>query len=200
MERQVDRYLRELEAHLADLPRSRRRELVAEIEEHIEDALAATPEPDEAQVRNVLERLGEPEEIAREARERFGVPRPTSGWREILALVLLPIGGVIVPVVGWVVGAVLLWTSPVWSTRDKVVGTLVWPGGLLVPVYLSLFATGASPCMTAVVDGRVVSNTCGSPSGLQQALAIVVAVGIFIAPIVCMIYLAQRMRRRTAAA
>src|SRR5438128_9502454 len=96
-EQLVDRYLRELETDLADVPGSGQRELMAEINEHIDSALAEMPERYEAEVRNVLEPLGDPADIAEEARERFGVPRPKSGAREVLALILLPIGGLIVP-------------------------------------------------------------------------------------------------------
>ena len=77
-----------------------------------------------------------PADIAVDARERFDV-RPTSaaapykpGWIEVGALVMLLVGGLIVPIVGWFVGVVLLWVSNAWNVRDKVIGTLFVPGGL----------------------------------------------------------------------
>jgi hypothetical protein len=48
---------------------------------------------------------------------------------------MLSIGGVIVPVLGWVVGVVLLWGSDLWSRREKLLGTLVVPSGLLLPIF-----------------------------------------------------------------
>ena len=42
----------------------RREELVSEIRDHLQEALRQTPAGDKADVRNVLERLGTPEEIA----------------------------------------------------------------------------------------------------------------------------------------
>jgi hypothetical protein len=66
-----------------DLPRSRRQELLGEIHEHIDSALAESPAHDEAEVRNVLDRLGDPADIAEEARRRFGVPRERSRGLEI---------------------------------------------------------------------------------------------------------------------
>ena len=60
----VAAYLRRLEQAADSLPRSRRAELVAEIREHIDDALLEAGAADEVAVRNVLERLGPPEEIA----------------------------------------------------------------------------------------------------------------------------------------
>ena len=48
---------------------------------------------------------------------------------EIGAQVLLTLGSV-VSWVGWLGGVLLLWTSDRWTRRDKLVGTLVLPGGL----------------------------------------------------------------------
>src|SRR5688572_18882702 len=104
----VERYLNELDRELQDLPPNRRRELLDEIREHIGAAQEEAPSREEAKVRNVLARLGDPTEIADEARQRFGIRRTEPGIRETLALVLLPIGGVIVPLLGWIVGAILL--------------------------------------------------------------------------------------------
>jgi len=59
----VDGYLVRLERAAAVLLAARRVELVAEVREHIEAALETTGDGDEMAVRNVLERLGSPEEI-----------------------------------------------------------------------------------------------------------------------------------------
>jgi hypothetical protein len=125
----VKEYLHDLEAELRDLPRSRRQELLGEIHEHIDSALAETPAHDEAEVRNVLDRVGDPADIAEEARQRFGVPRQRSRGLEIAAVILLPIGGLLIPVVGWFIGVILLWSSRVWTTGEKLAGTLLFPGG-----------------------------------------------------------------------
>ena len=95
----VERYLKHLEVELDDLPRDRRREIVDEIAGHIAEARAGLEHETEADVRNILEGLGDPADIAEEARERFEVQpaarfatyRP--GWMEIGALVLLLVGG-----------------------------------------------------------------------------------------------------------
>ena len=61
---QVDDYLRRLDAAASALPAHRRDELTSEIRDHLQEALRQTPASDETAVRNVLERLGPPEEIA----------------------------------------------------------------------------------------------------------------------------------------
>ena len=71
--REVGEYLRRLQRLMSDIPVERRGEIVSEIEEHINERLSDLPEAGSAEVRNVLERLGDPEEIAADARERFGV-------------------------------------------------------------------------------------------------------------------------------
>jgi hypothetical protein len=60
----VDDYLRRLEAAASGLPPDRRLELVSEIRGHLREALGQIPKGDEAGVRNVLDRLGAPEEVA----------------------------------------------------------------------------------------------------------------------------------------
>ena len=60
----VDDYLHRLDAAASTLPADQRDELVSEIRDHLQEALRRTPAGDQAAVRNALERLGSPEEIA----------------------------------------------------------------------------------------------------------------------------------------
>jgi hypothetical protein len=126
-DRLVDAYLKRLERELADLPRGRRRELVGEIADHIAEARAALPHEGEAEIRTLLDQVGDPADIADEARERFEVRPRRRGVTEIVTLILLLVGGFVF-VVGWFVGLVLLWVSDAWTTREKLVGTLLVPG------------------------------------------------------------------------
>jgi hypothetical protein len=193
-DRLIRDYLDELRARTRDLPKRRREELLAEIEAHIAEALP--PTASEAEVRDVLDRLGDPEGIAAEERERLGVAPKRAGALEWIAIALLLIGGVIVPVVGWIVGVLLLWTSSVWNTRDKLIGTLVLPGGLLFPLGFGFVATVSEACHT-VVGGAQSCTT--SPGFWGRAFAIAMLVVITLAPIVTSIYLAQRAQGSSAA-
>jgi HAAS domain-containing protein len=93
----VDEYLDRLNRELAGFPRARRRELVDEISGHIAEARADLETENEAAMRTLLDRLGDPADIAAEARERPAAPRAkASGW-DVVALILLLIGGVIFP-------------------------------------------------------------------------------------------------------
>jgi len=204
----VKEYLHDLEAELRDLPRSRRQELLGEIHEHIDSALADAPAHDEAEVRNVLDRLGDPSDIAEEARQRFGVPKVKSGALEIAALILLVIGGIILPVIGWFIGVILLWSSRVWTTGEKLAGTLLFPGGLLLPAALGLGAVGVRSC-SGVIDNagrpitgaaQVTVQSCQGPSVLYTIGAAILMTVLVIVPIAVAVVLARRMRARTASA
>jgi hypothetical protein len=190
----VDDYLKRLRKELAGLPRERRRELEQEISEHIAAARATLSAQNEAEIRTLLDRIGDPADIAAEARERFGIQPRKTGWKEITALILLPIGGVLIPVLGWFIGLVLLWVSDVWSIRDKLIGTFVLPGGLLVPLGLGFVAGSGEACVET--PGGPVENCSGGTGPLGIAAAIV----LFLLPVASSAYLAWRMRRGTALA
>jgi uncharacterized membrane protein len=69
-ERLVDDYLDRLDDALADLPGAERREIVEEITEHIAVARAELGPDDEAGLRTLLDRLGDPDQIAADAHGR----------------------------------------------------------------------------------------------------------------------------------
>lgn len=201
-ERLVDDYLKQLDSELADLPRLRRKEIVEEISEHVAEARAASPSQGEAEIRTLLDRLGDPAEIAGEARDRFGVQPRKSRTLEIATLVLLLLGGVVLPVIGWLIGVVLLWVSDAWDSRDKLIGTLVVPGGLLLPLALLTLGTSTGgDCSTPVpTTGAPEADACGGGSGGINVLGLIAMTLLLIAPLVTTAYLARRMRRPTATA
>ncbi len=201
-DRLVADYLKRLDRALSDLPRDRRRELRDEIASHIAEARADLPHESEADVRALLERIGEPAEIASEARERFGIRRRRTGFVEIAALILLPIGGVVLPLVGWVAGVALLWASAVWTTRDKIVGTLVVPGGLALPLFLAVTPAYSEECGGEVdpQTGAMTERCTGGPPEWLETLGPILFVLLLAAPLATAIYLAVRMRRVAPAA
>jgi HAAS domain-containing protein len=83
----------------------------------------------------ILDEMGDPLDIAANVRELHGV-RTRSQWREIAAIVLLPFGGVVIPVAGWFTGLYFLWSSPVWTRLEKAFATCVLPFGALGPLLL----------------------------------------------------------------
>lgn len=200
--RTVDAYLARLDALLHDLPRERRGEIVADIREHIDAAIGAEDAPvGEAAVRNVLERLGDPSEIADDARQRFGVPkrRPLT-WQDWSVPVLLPFGTFFF-FVGWFVGVAFLWRSRAFRRWEKVVATAFWPLGLALPFYAGAFfgAIGTTGSATTCVSEPGGGETCTaefestSMASLEWSAADVLLLVVGLAPIVVAIYLTVRL-------
>ncbi len=117
----IDGYLKRLDSELSAVPAERRRELTGQIAEHIAQARQELPEETDADVLTILERLGEPDEIAAEARASLQIPTARPGPLEIVALLLIGVGGVLFPIlpVGWVLGTGLVWRSKAWTPREK---------------------------------------------------------------------------------
>jgi uncharacterized membrane protein len=68
LDRLVENYLAAVADACTGLPAGRRADLLADLREHIAVARAELSEPSEAAIRTILDRLGEPDEIAAEAR------------------------------------------------------------------------------------------------------------------------------------
>ena len=129
-------------------------------------------------------------------------------WLEPLAIVLLLLGGLLGGV-GWLVGVVLLWLSNVWTTRDKLIGTLIVPGGLALPLFVfSVVAvTGGSSGTTLCSSVARTSSAPGSFSttttsctntgsgGSSHIVAWGVLVALVVLPVLSAAYLARRSRR-----
>jgi hypothetical protein len=190
--REVGDYLRRLQRSMRDLPADRRDEIVAEIEEHIAEDLAERPDPTEADVRNALERMGDPEDIAAEARERFGIKSVNRRWTDPVAIVLLLLGGF--TFIGWFVGVVLLWISEAWNTRDKVIGTLIVPGGLAGALGVGVFSASSVSCEISGSGADQDVGSCVSSGWTLGAVESILWALVVIAPIVTAIYLGRRLR------
>ncbi|MDR2984740.1 MAG: hypothetical protein LBV34_07855 [Nocardiopsaceae bacterium] len=109
------------------LPRARREWVIGRAGDRISVALDAD-DADAPDVAAILRRLGEPQRLVQSVDGH--VPGNEARWADYLAGLLLGIGGIaFLP--AWVGGAVLLWASPRWQLRERVIGTLIWPGGLV---------------------------------------------------------------------
>lgn len=206
--RVINDYLARLEAAARVLPPDRRAELLSEIREHIDSARAENAGRGEAATRAVLDRLGPPEEIVAAAGEDpFGGsgPRPAPAPRgmawEIAAVLLMTVGSVLLPALGWLVGLVLMWSSDRWTVREKLLGTFVIPGGLGLFVVLGLLGAGVESCFETTVsssDGpATTSSTCDSGfSWLGQVVRPGLLLLLGVAALVVPFYLLHRARRR----
>jgi uncharacterized membrane protein len=203
----VEDYLDRLERELADFPSARRRELVQEISEHIAEARAGLESENEAEIRNLLDRMGDPADIAAEAAGPSAGELPAepvvrerrAGVVEIGALVMLLIGGLVLPVIGWIVGVVLLWVSSAWTVPQKLLGTLIVPGGLALPLGLLVLATSSATCVQVPVAGAPNPIACSSGGSGGETLGTIVVILLAFASVATVAYLARRMNRNALA-
>jgi len=197
----INGYLSRLEAETAGIPRTERRELIDGVREHIAAAREEMPEETDAALLNLLDRLGDPAELAREERDRLGLRAPEPSRTRLLEVAAL----VLTPLI-WPVGVILLWTSNAWNVRDKLIGTLILPGGLFTSliVFFSVTSMKSQGCIARYQQGPHghqihQTNTCsGGISGIGTVLAVLVVVLILFSPILTAIYLAIRLRRGSA--
>jgi hypothetical protein len=183
-------YLERLRRAGRGLPPGRRRELLAEIEGHLSEAI--DPSASDAQALTVLDKLGEPEAIiAAETPHQDELP-DRRGSREWVAIILLLLGGFIFGV-GWFAGLILLWSSRAWTTRDKWIGTLVIPGGLATGVLIGLIAIGApTKRFCRVIASGVQHCTTAGGQSTPSILGVAVFAFLVLAPIATSVYLARR--------
>jgi hypothetical protein len=211
----VDSYLTRLADAAQALPPGRSAELVSEIREHIAASMSGGTGADEAAVRTMLDRLGDPADIVAAAveddpPEHPSNPGPHPGRRpsiglEVGAVVMLTVGSFI-PIIGWLVGVILLWSSGLWRRSEKLMGTLIFPGGPGLVLTL-----GSAVAFMAIPAGSCVTPASTDPSGpqgtavevctgsvLPQILGIAILIFVVIAPIVVAIVLLKRARARAA--
>jgi hypothetical protein len=169
----VRRYLAQLDAALQGVDASRREEILAEVHEHIEQGRDGLDTDDAASVRTLLSRVGDPAAIAAEA----GAPSPDSRRWDAWAPWLI-IFGPVASGLGWIAGIVILWTSPTWSQRDKLIATVVSPAGL-VALFFGL---------VAAMGGRRLA--------LPLGVAILVAVAGLAAHVLPPVHLMRTRRRQ----
>lgn len=169
-------YLGRLETLAQALPPRDRHDLLTELRGHLHAGL-----PDgatDADVRNLLDDLGAPEDIVAAATADSGTAAPPGvtrpgkvplphGWGvvEVIAVLALTAGAFIVPVVGPLVGICFAWASTRWTRREKTVATVLT---LLPLVVLSL---GAVASMSAGADPRTAAPTTSVPSPVQGVLS-----------------------------
>lgn len=119
---------------------------------------------------------------------------------DAVTVFLLLVGGVIVPVAGWLAGAVMLLGSGRWTLRDKLFGLLVWPGGLAVAVGLVVYAP-TQKCVY-VDDSAGHHHSAGECTGtaIPAWIGVPLLILAIIGPLVTAVYLTRRARQSVRAA
>jgi hypothetical protein len=99
-----------------------------------------------------------------------GAPPPGSrrwdAWAPWL-IIFGPVAGGL----GWIAGVLILWTSPTWSQRDKLIATFVPPAGLVALFFGLVTALSASAACPGPASCRTSKITL--PLGIAILLAVV---------------------------
>ena len=188
----VRSYLAQLDAALQGVDASRREEILAEVRGHIEEGRTGLDPDDPVSVRALLDRVGDPAAIAAEA----GAPSPGSRRWDAWAPWLI-IFGPIASGLGWLAGVLILWTSPTWSLRDKLIATVVPPAGL-VALFFGLVAalSAAASCPGSASALHAAASCTTSKVTLPLEVAIPLAVAGLAAHLLPPIHLMRARRRQ----
>jgi hypothetical protein len=178
-------YLARLREASEGLPEGQRRELIADISAHVAEARHQLDHETDAGVLNILDRLGDPSVVAAEAADRLGTLRPPAAQPAVARPGLVEIGALVLTPLFWPIGVILLWASSAWNTRDKLIGSLLPPGGYLGLGFFLAYSAGS-------VHACSVTGSCGT--GPPWWLETLVTSLVLVSPLLPMVYLAIRLR------
>ena len=88
--------------------------------------------------------------------------------------------------VGWFIGVVLLWSSHTWKLRDKLMGTLLFPGGLVLALPLLGWTRD---CDTSGGPGQPTVTHCGALEISFTPLRLLVTLVLVGVPILVAVHL-----------
>jgi hypothetical protein len=188
----VQRYLARLDASLRGVDTSRREEILAEVQGHIEEGRTGLDPGDATSVRTLLDRVGDPAAIAAEA----GAPPPGSRRWDAWAPWLI-IFGPVASGLGWIAGMLILWTSPTWSRRDQLIATFVPLAGLVALFFGLVTALRAAAGCSGHVSALHASAGCTARGfTLPLAVAILLAIAGLAAHLLPPIHLMRTRRQQ----
>lgn len=194
-DRRIARYLADLDRALVGLPGDERRQIVDDIAHHIAEGRAGLDHEDPVAIEALLARIGNPLDIAADAGAPSRGPGPTRRLDEYVPWLLL-LGGFIA-IVGWLVGVALLWRSPAWRRADKLLGTLVLPGGLACAFALLGLPATATTCTGSGRPGAPIALHCTTSGfALPFPIGLLVLAAAAVSPLVTFVHLRRARDRR----
>ncbi|WP_460802061.1 DUF1700 domain-containing protein [Microbacterium sp. GXF6406] len=202
-----DEYLGRLDAAMGQVPHG----IAAEVRAGIEEELAGL---DAATVVDRIAQLGDPAAIARAVRDETAppvratadapTPKPvatsTRGFA-IGAALTLAFGGFLIPIAGWIVGAVLVGLSSLWRGWEKTVAIVVHFLVIAVVVLggLPAWAVSTSSEVEAVeVGGDAIASNPLMPTAYDIAWTSIVLLVVLAVP-ASGLWLLWRLRGRARA-
>lgn len=200
-QRLISDYLLQVQEATARLLPDARTELLTQLGDHIRDARAGLDDGDVDGARAILDSLGTPAQIAAAA---FNEPDAMPSGRtaaekryDLITVLLLSVGSLCIPIIGWLAGVYMLWNGPRWTLRDKLLGTLVWPLGptglLMVRVLIPI---GGSVEVCTLEPPAVCTTESAPPMWLGYlAVGPYLPLALLLSTAIVCLYLAKRTRR-----
>jgi hypothetical protein len=185
-------YMAQLDAALQGLDASRRKKILAQVHERIEQGRTGLDRHDAASVRTLLARVGDPAAIAAQAGAPTLGSRRWDAWAPWLIIFGPAASGL-----GWIAGILILWTSPTWSRRDKLIATFVPPAGLVALFFGPLAALRAAAGCSGHVPALHASASCTTNGfTLPLGVAILLAMAGLAAHLLPPIHLMRTRRQQ----
>jgi hypothetical protein len=89
---------------------------------------------------------------------------------------------------------ILLWSSRAWTTKDKLIGTSILPGGLLATALILVLALGRATKQTCINLGATVVHCTHGPSTGPSTLDSIALILLALTPVATAVYLTRRAR------
>lgn len=96
---------------------------------------------------------------------------------------------VLIPII-WPVGIAVVWASALWTSRQKLLATVLFPGGYFTSVLIAQQHIGLQGACGGPTGGAAV---CSSTSPGFAVLVILIWALVFVGPLLAPIYLSRRM-------
>lgn len=182
----VRSYLADLEVRLAHLPGEQSEEILFGVREHIAEAMDRGGQS----TAEILAGLGSPDDIAAgvaapdvpaqqgKAQTPVRTPLLESSLWVALTTILLAFGGFLY-IVGWFVGLAGLWMGTRWKIWEKIMGTVLFPGGVLGSIYIA----------TLPVRSTLTSGTVPTDPVLDTFLPAAATIAFMCLPLLVNVYL-----------
>jgi uncharacterized membrane protein len=178
----INGYLARLSQAVSDsgLPADRGREIVDDIERHISEARASYASETDADLLNLIDRLGDPAAMVADERQRSGRAtseasatqgrNPAAGFMEV--------GAILLTVLFWPAGLALVVLSAAWTRREKVTAA-----ALLISIWA--LAIAVLP-LIETLTGIMVTHWW----------VLLIFLGVFVFPPITAVYLGVRLSQR----
>ena len=190
---EVGNYLAALEARLIHLPADQSEEILFGVREHIAEAMARGSQS----TAEVIASLGSPDDVLTGyladtpppvLQQPIAPPTAPQNYQSstlwvVATVILLPFG-VFLAGIGYLFGLAGLWMGKRWKLWEKIMGTLLFPGGMLGAFYATFMPFWVAPVS---VRGDTAEATISNP--VLPGMGLIAGVAMMCLPIIVAVYL-----------